>query len=67
MPGEVKRVRFFVMMAVAAFIACGVTAFYTQRAEHGRTVEIGGRRPLLQLIRLWLQRLPSTFFTYNSG
>lgn len=27
------------MMAVAAFIVCGVTAFYTHRAEHGRTAE----------------------------
>ena len=25
------------MMAVAAFIVCGVTAFYTHRAEHGPT------------------------------
>ena len=29
----------FVMMAAAAFIVCGVTAFYTHRAEHGRTAE----------------------------
>jgi len=36
---EFKPVRFFVMMAVAAFIVCGVTAFYTHRAEHGRTPE----------------------------
>ena len=27
------------MLAVAAFIVCGVTAFYTKRAEHGRTAE----------------------------
>ena len=27
------------MMAVAAFIVCGVTAFYTHHAEHGRTAE----------------------------
>ena len=27
------------MMAVAAFVVCGVTAFYTHRAEHGRTSE----------------------------
>ena len=26
-------------MAVAAFIVCGVTAFYTHRAEQGRTAE----------------------------
>ena len=34
-----KPVRFFVMMAVAAFVVSGVTAFYTQRAAHGRTAE----------------------------
>jgi hypothetical protein len=39
MPREFKPVRFFVMMGVAAFIVCGVTAFYTKRAEHGRTAE----------------------------
>jgi hypothetical protein len=39
MPREFKPVRFFVMMAVAAFTVCGVTAFYTKRAEHGRTAE----------------------------
>ena len=27
------------MMAVAAFMVCGVTAFYTHRAAHGRTAE----------------------------
>ena len=27
------------MMAVAAFVVCGVTAFYTHRAAHGRTAE----------------------------
>lgn len=27
------------MMAGAAFVVCGVTAFYTKRAEHGRTAE----------------------------
>ena len=27
------------MMAIAAFIVCGVTAFYTKLAEHGRTAE----------------------------
>lgn len=37
MAREFKRVRFFIMMAVAAFIVCGITAFYTHRAEHGRT------------------------------
>ena len=39
MPREFKPVRFFVMMGVAAFVVCGVTAFYTHRAEHGRTAE----------------------------
>jgi len=39
MPREFKPLRFFVMMTVAAFIVCGVTAFYTKRAEHGRTAE----------------------------
>jgi hypothetical protein len=39
MDREFKPVRFFVMMAVAAFVVCGVTAFYTKRAEHGRTAE----------------------------
>jgi hypothetical protein len=39
MARKFKPVRFFVMMAVAAFIVCGVTAFYTHRAEHGRTAE----------------------------
>ena len=39
MPREFKPVRFFVMMAVAAFMVCGVTAFYTHRAAHGRTPE----------------------------
>jgi hypothetical protein len=36
---EFKPVRFFVMMAVAAFVVCGVTAFYTHRAAHGRSPE----------------------------
>jgi hypothetical protein len=39
MARQFKPVRFFVMMAVAAFIVCGVTAFYTHRAAHGRTPE----------------------------
>ena len=39
MAREFKPVCFFVMMAMAAFILCGVTAFYTKRAEHGRTAE----------------------------
>ena len=39
MARQFKPVRFFVMMGVAAFIVCGVTAFYTHRAEYGRTSE----------------------------
>jgi hypothetical protein len=39
MAREFKPVRFFVLMAVAAFTVCGVTAFYSHRAEHGRTTE----------------------------
>jgi flagellar biosynthesis/type III secretory pathway protein FliH len=39
MARQFKPLRFFVMMAVAAFVVCGVTAFYTHRAAHGRTAE----------------------------
>lgn len=39
MAQEFKPVRFLVMMAVAALLVCGVTAFYTHRATHGRTSE----------------------------
>ena len=39
MAREFKPVRFFVMMALVAFVVCGVTAFYTHRAAHGRTAE----------------------------
>ena len=39
MAREFKPVRFFVMMALAAFIVCGVTSFYTHRAAYGRTAE----------------------------
>jgi hypothetical protein len=39
MSRQFKPVRFFVMMAVAAFFVCGVTAFFTHRAAHGRTSE----------------------------
>jgi hypothetical protein len=39
MAREFKAVRFFVMMALAAFVVCGVTVFYTHRAAHGRTAE----------------------------
>jgi hypothetical protein len=39
MPREFKPLRFFVMMALAAFVVCGVTAIYTHRAARGRTPE----------------------------
>ena len=39
MARQFKPVRFFVMIGTAAFIVCGVTAFYTHRAAHGRTAE----------------------------
>ena len=39
MAREFKPVRFFVMMATAALVVCGVTAFYTQRTAHGRTAQ----------------------------
>jgi hypothetical protein len=39
MAREFKPVRFFVMMALAAFVVCGVTSFYIHRAAHGRTAE----------------------------
>jgi hypothetical protein len=39
MARQFKPVRFFVTMAIVVFIACGVVAFYTHRAEHGRTSE----------------------------
>ena len=39
MARQFKPVRFFVLMALLAFIVCGVTAFYTHRAAHGRTSE----------------------------
>ena len=42
MARQFRPVRFFVMMAVAAFVVCGVTAFYTHRAAHGRTSEERG-------------------------
>jgi hypothetical protein len=37
MARQFKPVRLFVLMALFAFFVCGVTAFYTHRAEHGRT------------------------------
>ena len=39
MAREFKPVRFFVMMAAAVLVVCGVTAFYTHRAAHGRTAQ----------------------------
>jgi len=39
MARELKPVRFFVMMALAAFVVCVVTAFYTHRFAHGTTAE----------------------------
>jgi len=39
MAREFKPVRFFVMMAMAAFVVCGITSFYTHRAARGRTAE----------------------------
>jgi hypothetical protein len=39
MAREFKPLRFFMLMGLAAFVVCGVTAFYTQRAAHGRTSE----------------------------
>jgi hypothetical protein len=39
MARQFKPLRFFVMIGAAAFIVSGVTAFYTQRAAHGRTAE----------------------------
>ena len=39
MAREFKPVRFFVMMALAAFVVCGVTAFYTRRAARGRAAD----------------------------
>ena len=35
----IQACAFFVMMGAVAFVACGVTAFYTQRAAHGRTAQ----------------------------
>ena len=39
MPREFKPIRFFGLMAMAAFFVWGLTAFYTHRAAHGRTPE----------------------------
>ena len=39
MAREFKPARVFVMMALAAFVVCGVTSFYTHRSAYGRTAE----------------------------
>ena len=39
MAREFKPIRFFVLAAIVAFFACGTVAFFTKRAEHGRTPE----------------------------
>jgi hypothetical protein len=39
MARQFKPVRFFVLIALAAFLVRGVTAFYTHGAAHGRTSE----------------------------
>ena len=39
MARQFKPLRFFVTMGAAAFVVCGVTAFYTHRAAHSRTAE----------------------------
>ncbi|HEY2143982.1 MAG TPA: hypothetical protein VGH06_06475 [Candidatus Udaeobacter sp.] len=39
MARQFKPVRFFVMMGTAAFIVCGITAFYIHRSAYGRTAE----------------------------
>jgi hypothetical protein len=45
MARQFKPMRFFVMMAMAAFVVCGVTAFYTHRrtAEERAAYAIGER------------------------
>jgi hypothetical protein len=37
MARQFKPMRFFVMMAAAVFVVCGVSAFYTHRAANSRT------------------------------
>lgn len=36
---QFKRVRFFVLMGLAAFIVCSVAVLYTHRSAHGTTME----------------------------
>ena len=39
MARQFKPMRFFVLSALAAFVACGAVAFFNTRAQHGRTAE----------------------------
>ncbi len=39
MARKFKPVRFFVIIALAAFVVFGVISFYTHRTAHGRTAE----------------------------
>lgn len=39
MAREFKPVRFFVLMAIAVFLATGATSFYTHRAAQGRNAD----------------------------
>lgn len=49
MARQFKPVRFFVMIGTAAFIVCGVTAFYTHRAAYGAELRKNGlRMPLVR-------------------
>jgi len=42
MAREFKPLRFFVLMAIAAFVVCGVTAFYTHRGSWQNRGGTGG-------------------------
>jgi hypothetical protein len=39
MAREFKPVRFFVLVAIVAFCTCAAVAFFSKRAEHGRSPE----------------------------
>jgi len=39
MAREFKPIRFFVLIAIAAFLTCAAVAFFTKRAEHGHNAE----------------------------
>ena len=39
MPRQFKPVRFFVLVAIVAFFTCAAVAFFTKRAEYGRSPE----------------------------